>query len=200
VLFSSKNIETKSFRCGLSLVSIVSLSFLAFLSSVQFAAAASNTTASATADASARVVRPIAISTINDLLRFGTFVPTDEDGTVELDPDGSIRTLDKVDPLPSVPNAFGAAVFDVTGEGGESFFVSFPPSVSLSSGGDTMTLDTFGAYSTPSGTTGIVGDAIPITTSVDPVIIRIGGTLHVGANQAAGNYESSAFNVTVTYQ
>ena len=75
----------------------------------------------------------------------------------------------------------------MTGEPGQAYVITLPASATLSSGGDTMTVDTFnhdagGAPTLPGGS-----DAF-----------NVGATLKVGANQAVGTY-SGTFDVTVNY-
>jgi len=163
---------------------------------VQFAAAASNTTANATADASARVVSPISITPsvfASKVLNFGRVVPTGTAGTVEINATTGDRTATDVDTL---GNGVSAPAFNVSGEPNESFVVSYPDNFTIDSGsGDTMEVEMFIASSLlippPTNTltlpdSGLIG-------------ISIGATLKVGATQAAGDY-SKDFNVTVTYQ
>ena len=79
------------------------------------------------------------------------------------------------------------ASFDVTREPGQAYVITLPSSTTLSSGGNTMTVDTFthDAGASPSLAGG--SDAF-----------NVGATLNVGATQVAGTY-SGTFAVTVNY-
>ena len=81
-----------------------------------------------------------------------------------------------------------AASFEVKGKKNTPYTIILPGSVTLSSGGNTMTLGSF--TSNPSGT-GIIG-----STGNDT--LQVGATLQVGVNQPAGTY-SGIFDVIVNY-
>jgi hypothetical protein len=114
---------------------------------------------------------------------FGTMVPTGTAGTVTVTPAGA-RSSVNVDLLGGFP---AAASFDVTGEGANTYSITLPSSATLTSGGNTMTVDTFtdDAGATPTLAGG--SDAF-----------NVGATLNVGATQVAGTY-SGTFAVTVNY-
>ena len=80
-----------------------------------------------------------------------------------------------------------ASSFDVTGEPGQVYSITLPSSATLTSGANTMTVDTFthDSGATPSLVAG--SDTF-----------NVGATLNVGAAQAAGSY-SGTFAVTVNY-
>ncbi len=75
----------------------------------------------------------------------------------------------------------------MTGASGATYSITLPSSAILTSGGDTMTVDTYtdDAGATPT----LVGGSDTF---------NVGATLHVGATQAAGTY-SGTFSVTVHY-
>ncbi len=114
---------------------------------------------------------------------FGTMVPTGTAGTVTVTPAGA-RSSVNVDLFGGVPSA---ASFDVTGDAGQAYSIILPSSATLTSGGDTMIVDTFNhdAGVTPTLVSG--SDTF-----------NVGATLHVGAAQASGTY-SGTFSVTVNY-
>ncbi len=128
------------------------------------------------------LLAPISISA-GASMDFGTMVTTGTAGTVTVTPAGA-RSSVNVDLLGGVP---AAASFNVTGKVGQAYFITLPSSTTLSSGGNTMTVDTFNhdAGATPT----LVGGSDTF---------NVGATLHVGATQAAGTY-SGPFSVTVTY-
>ncbi len=128
------------------------------------------------------IAAPISISAVGDM-DFGTMVPTGTAGTVTVTPAGA-RSSVNVDLLGGFP---AAASFDVTGEGANTYSITLPSSATLTSGGNTMTVDTFtdDAGATPTLAGG--SDAF-----------NVGATLNVGATQVAGTY-SGTFAVTVNY-
>ncbi len=140
-------------------------------------------TVQATIDVTATLAAPISISAAGDL-DFGTMVPTgNPGGTVTVTPAGARSSTD-VDLLGGTP---AAASFDVTGEGNANYSITLPSSTTLTSGGNTMTVDTF---------TDDAGANPRLTGGSDT--FNVGATLHVGATQASGTY-SGTFSVTANY-
>ena len=128
------------------------------------------------------IAAPISISSSGDM-DFGTMVTTGTAGTVTVTPAGARTCSAEVDCL----GGFPAAAFDVTGEAANTYSITLPSSATLTSGGDTMTIDTFtdDAGATP-------------TLSGGSDTFNVGATLNVGATQASGTY-SGTFSVTVNY-
>ncbi len=116
---------------------------------------------------------------------FGTVVPTANPGTVTVTPAGARTCSADVDCLGGTP---AAASFDVTGKGNANYSITLPSSTTLTSGANTMTVDTLNhdAGASPK---------LPVGGSET---FNVGATLHVGATQAAGTY-SGTFAVTVNY-
>ncbi len=139
-------------------------------------------TAQATVDVTATLAAPISISSSGDM-DFGTIVPTGTAGTVTVTPAGARSSVD-VTLLGGSP---AAAAFDVTGEGNANYSTTLPSSTTLTSGGNTMTVDTF---------TDDAGANPRLTGGSDT--FNVGATLNVGATQAEGTY-SGNFPVTVNY-
>ncbi len=129
------------------------------------------------------VLAPISISASGNM-DFGTMVTTGTAGTVTVTPAGA-RSSVNVDLLGGVPSA---ASFDVTGDGNANYSTTLPSSTTLTSGGNTMTVDTF---TDDAG----VNPKLPAGGSET---FNVGATLHVGATQASGTY-SGTFSVTVNY-
>ena len=125
---------------------------------------------------------PISISSGGDMA-FGTMLTTGTAGTVTVTPAGA-RSSVNVDLFGGFPTA---ASFDVTGEGANTYSITLPSSATLTSGGNTMTVDTFNhdAGATP-------------TLAGGSDTFNVGATLNVGATQAAGTY-SGTFSVTANY-
>ncbi len=134
-----------------------------------------------TAVATATILTPISITKNTDL-SFGDVYPDAvTTGTVIVDTTGS-RTASGGAALGAT--AGSAASFTVNGEPSATYVLTLPASpVTLTSGGNTMTIDTF----TDDGTYTLDG------TGAETV--NVGATLNVGAAQAAGTYTG---NVTVT--
>ena len=135
-----------------------------------------------TTNVTATIAVAISISFGGDL-DFGTISPTGTAGTVTVAPDG-VRTSANVDLIGGLA---GAASFDVTGEGNEVFSITFPSSATLTSGANSMTIDTF--KHDAGGNPKLSGGSLTF---------NVGAKLHVGAAQAEGTY-SGTFAVTVNY-
>jgi hypothetical protein len=144
---------------------------------------------SANATATGTIIAPIAISKTVDM-NFGNIVSGAALGTVVLTPAG-IRSVTGGAFLPTaVPGTITAASFTVTGAANFTYAITLPAAATtVTSGANTMTVDTW--TSTPTTTGTLTGGTQTLT---------VGGTLHVGASQAAGVYVSgTAFAVTVAY-
>jgi hypothetical protein len=126
-------------------------------------------------------------------LRFGQLIATGSVGTAVIDAATGARTVTGgVVAAGGAYNAGGFAVLLCGNPGPKRFDVLLPAgAVTITSaGGATMTVDTWTASP---GTNKLSGS----TSSVTP--FTVGGTLHVGANQAQGIY-SGTFSVTVARQ
>jgi len=150
--------------------------------------------ATGTANATATVVRPITISSSVDLA-FGNVVPGAAVGTLTLTAASStVATAAGGVTQPGTQvGTVTAAKFDVAGEGSLTYSITLPAAAATISdtASHNMTVDTWTsdiASGTLSGSLGSAG-----TQS-----FYVGGKLHVGANQAAGNY-TGTFSVTVAY-
>ena len=141
---------------------------------------------SSTANTSATVITPIAISKTVDM-NFGNIaVSPTVAGTVVLIPAGT-RTKTGGVTLPAVTGTVTAASFAVTGLGTSTYAITLPGTITLTgTPSGTMTVGTF--VSTPSGTGTLVAGA---------QTLLVGGTLNVAAAQPAGVYTNTT-NLTVT--
>lgn len=168
------NTLRRSALAGLAL----SASALLFVGSSAFAA-------SQDVQSTANIIQPLSIQLNSDFasLDFGDIVAGNTAGTVTIALDGS-RTNTGGATLAG--GDYNVAVFTVNGEGGHSYVLSVPQSVTLDNGTDTMTA---ALSHTGSGTLDQSGQET----------ITVGGTLDVGANQAQGAY-TGIFNVTANYQ
>ncbi|MFQ5618409.1 MAG: DUF4402 domain-containing protein [Rhodospirillales bacterium] len=133
-------------------------------------------------EVTATILEPISISSSADL-DFGTMLTTGTAGTVTVTPAGA-RSSVNVDLFGGIPSA---ASFDVTGEPGAAYAITLPSSATLTSGGNTMTVDTY---------THDAGAAPTLPGGSDT--FNVGATLNVGGAQAPGTY-SGTFDVTVNY-
>jgi len=144
---------------------------------------------SATSTASATIVTPIAISN-TAALNFGNVAVNSSAGTVVMTAAG-VRSVTGGCTLPAVAGSPAAASFNVTGTANYTYAITLPAvATTISSGANSMTVDTW--TSTPTSTGTLNGSGTQTLT--------VGGTLHVGAGQASGTYTSATpFTVTVNY-
>ncbi len=166
-----------------SIIKIFTLAIIALgFSTVSFAQV------SATANASGTIVTPIAIVKSADL-NFGNIAVGSTAGTVVLAPAGT-RTATGGVTLPATTGTVSAAAFNVTGQAGYTFSITLPSTpTTVTSGANSMTVNAFTSDPTPTGT---------LTAGAQTV--KVGATINVGANQAAGTYTSATpFTVTVNY-
>lgn len=125
-------------------------------------------------------------------LRFGQLIATASAGTAVIDAATGGRTV--TGGVVAAGGAFNAGGFNVLlcGNAGPKRFDILLPAgaITISSGTDTMTVDTWTVNPGPNNVTGSTSATTPFT---------LGGTLHVGANQAQGFY-TGTFSVTVARQ
>jgi hypothetical protein len=142
--------------------------------------------ATATANGTATVMTPIAITTDADL-DFGAFSAL-TGGTVAIDSAGTRSATGSV--VLSSSEAGGAASFTVTGQADATYTITLPSTATITHSVDdtqTMTIDSF--TSNP-GTTG--------TLTAGTQTLAVGGTLTVASAQMAGSY-TGTFDVSVEY-
>jgi hypothetical protein len=137
-----------------------------------------------TAVATATILTPISI-TKNVDLAFGDVYPDAvATGTVTVDSTGA-RTAAGGAALGAT--AGSAAQFTVNGEPNATYVLTLPAApVTLTSGANTMTVDTF------------TSDTTSTLDATGAEIVNVGATLNVGAGQAAGTYSGNV-DVTATY-
>ncbi|MBX9815922.1 MAG: hypothetical protein A4S12_09470 [Proteobacteria bacterium SG_bin5] len=147
-----------------------------------FGVAAPAAAQTATGDVTVRILQAITVSKTADL-NFGRVVAGTAAGSVVVGEDGA-RTCPAA--LRCLGTSTGAA-FAVTGTAGETVAVSIDtPSIQLTSGSNKMTV-------------ALVTQTKTMTLATGPNAFRVGGTLSVGAAQAAGTY-TGQFTVSVNYQ
>ena len=149
--------------------------------------ATANAQVTGTATGSATIITPIAITNAGNM-NFGNIAVSASAGTVVLSP-ASVRSITGGVTLPAVTGTVTAAAFTVTGLGSSTYSIQLPASYTITSGGNSMTVNAF--TSTPSGTG---------TLSGGTQTIQVGATLNVAASQAAGSYtNATGFPVIVNY-
>ena len=157
-------------------------------------AASSNAQVSATADAEATIVTPIAISKTADM-NFGNVAVSTSAGTVVLAPATDARTTTGGITLPVVTGTVQAAAFTVSGQANYTYAITLPGSALTieNAAADLMTVGTFTSFPSATGTLSGAGSQT----------LKVGGTLNVAGSQAAGVYSSNTaaeeFTVTVNY-
>ena len=142
--------------------------------------------ATATGQASATVLTPITISPVT-ALNFGTLAGNASGGTVTVT---ALNARSQVGSVVFATGGFSAASFKVDGTGGATFAVTYP-TVPLSVTNGTVSMP----FTVTGQTNGTLSGTAP---SVGTLTFPVGGTLTVGANQAAGTYTGS-YTMTVEY-
>ncbi len=160
---------------------------IAIAAVVVLAAAAGKAEAADTesANASATLVAPVTL-TKQAALDFGRLSSGVAGGTAVISSAGARSVTGDVVEEGGTPST---ADFDITGEDGLVYDITLPSSISLTSGANNMTVDTF--------TSDQAGNSGTLTGGSDS--FSVGATLNVGASQATGTYTGS-FDVTCAYQ
>lgn len=178
-------------RVLLTTALFTALSLAAMLPTANAAGVENANTATATANATANILRGITLTKTEDL-NFGQIVPNGG-GIVTVSTAGVRTTADTAMLIPESYDQPHAAAFSVAGDGGHSFSIALPASTTISNGSASMNVDNFtsslGGSSTLSGSLNGPGTQT----------FTVGADLHVAADQAYGAY-TGTFNVTVTYQ
>ena len=145
--------------------------------------------ADATGNAAANVLAPLSITQNGPGMNFGSVSgDTASATTVILTPAGTVSSPDGAFVVPTSGAVPG--IFDVIGAPNAAYDITLPAAaVTLTSGGDTLTVDTFTDDTAGTGTLAPAG-----TDS-----FNVGATLNLGAAQPVGNY-TGTFTVTVNYQ
>lgn len=202
VLNFSQNAETKSFRRGLSLVSVA---LLCLYNPFASAEAADDPSSTSTASASATVYKPLTIAN-SAPLNFGTFSTMGYNGSVTVDPAGIGSRTASPSGIALLSGTFSRASFYITGEANKLVTLTIP-SVNLSGDdGGVMPLALYTSW--PDSAT---GESVGIATASHKLIsyssdlttgsntVYVGGTLTVSENQKPGFYSGNII-VTATYQ
>lgn len=150
---------------------------------------------SATANATATIVAPIAIAKVTDL-EFGNVAVSTAAGTVVMNATTGARSVTGGCTLPATTGTVNRASFTVTGTAGYTYSITLPAGPTTIGDGvaSTMTVTPWTSSPTPTGT---------LTGGTET--LYVGATLNVGASQTPGNYSATAsngsgvFTVTVNY-
>jgi hypothetical protein len=147
---------------------------------------ADNPQASATADATAVIITPIDIAWQGDLA-FGNIIASADAGTVTVDNNDS-RSNSGGATFPSVPGTISSAEFKVTGLANVVYTITLPADnvIKLEGTGVDMNLTAF------------THNATEVLDAGGEELFKVGATLNVNGNQAAGEY-TGEFNVIVNY-
>lgn len=166
---------------------------LSALSAALFMAASNDSSAQATASASAQaiIVTPISISKTADMHFGNVAVSAANNGTVELTPGGTRNATGGVT-LPATIGSPAAASFTVSGEANYTYAISLPTStITLTNPNNSSMLA--GVFTSSPNSTGTLSASGSQT-------LTVGATLQVNAGQQAGTYSTTTdFAVTVNY-
>ncbi|WP_276133480.1 DUF4402 domain-containing protein [Polluticoccus soli] len=147
---------------------------------------------SASANTSATIIQPIAISKTVDM-NFGNIaVHSTNNGTVVLGTNNSRSQTGGVTLPLATPGTVTSAEFDVTGAANYTYSITLPstPVVLDDNNGHNMNVTTFVSNPSPTGTLDANGEQT----------ITVGATLNVTGGQAPGTYDSDQdFQVIVNY-
>lgn len=133
------------------------------------------------ADAQATVIQPLVVSQ-TAAMNFGDLSVGATGGTLTLDIGGGLTPSIDID---TAGGTVQVGSYNVTGENGKVYTISFPGPGTLASGGNTMTV---------SGFTDSAGGTGTVPSSFD-----VGGTLNVAPNQPAGIY-TGTYEIMVNYE
>ena len=143
-----------------------------------------------TNQATATVFRPISVTKSSDL-NFGTIVrPGSGSGTVTIDADTGVRSF-AGGVLATPNNAASRAGYVVSGEGGQAFSITVPPSIVMTKGASSLTVTTTATHTGSQVLSSAIGSA-------GGYGFGVGGSFPVTSTTATGTYTGS-FTVTVNY-
>lgn len=148
-------------------------------------------TASGIGTASANVRRALGVQALSSL-SFGTIArPNTGMGSATIDATTGALSLTG-NRIRQMPGTVGRAQFEVSGEGGQSFSLSIPPTFTLSGPGGPLTVQTSTTISGLQTLDGSIG-------STASKVFSVGGSVQIPYNLASGSY-SGSFVVSVQYQ
>lgn len=156
------------------------------------APAVAQSSATQSTSATVKIVQPITLTKDSDLA-FGTVVrPTTGSNTVTISNASDTPALTGAGDAALATSTTSRAAFTVGGEGGQTFSITVPASVTMTRSGGAETLSVTLTKSASSGSlSGAIGSAGSAT-------FNVGGALTVSSSTVSGNY-SGSFNTTVAY-
>lgn len=151
--------------------------------------------ATGSATSKAIILRPLSFFRVQDM-NLGDIIPGTGGGTVRLFPNGT-RTATGTIVLAG--NSHQPARFAGLGTQNEQVSITLAAnSIQLTGPGAPMTLSLFEIGSTPTTILSTNASFFTIGSALGNFNFPVGGTLTVGANQAAGNY-AGTFSITLNY-
>lgn len=161
------------------------------------ASAHAQASATAPTTSSVTIFRPIMLTKDSDL-SFGTVVrPLAGSGTVTISQTDGTRALNGSGALlntgsPNTQAAPSRATYTVSGEGGQTFSITVPPTFNMSRANGSETIE---VVLTPSSTTGLLSNALG---QAGTATFGVGGSIAIDSNTAGGAY-TGTFITTVAY-
>ncbi len=143
--------------------------------------------ASAVGNITATVSTAISIANTADI-GFGRFVSDTSPSKITINPTGTVRTISSGTPTLITPPSPSVGAFTVSGDASATYSVTLPSSATLTSGSNSMTVDTFTSSPGTTGTIGVGGTQV----------LNTGATLNINASQAPGSYVGT-YTITVAY-
>lgn len=151
---------------------------------VALASGTAHASSTATGTANATVVSPLNI-THSGALEFGAFT-AGSGGTITVDATTGVGTASGPTYVSGGPTT-SADSFSIAGDGGRTFTISGPATVTLNNGLANMSVNL--VFPTGAQTLSATGG----------YTLKVGGVLNVAANQTPGSY-TNTYNVSVAYQ
>ena len=147
-------------------------------------------TASATANSSMTLLRPMSVAKTQDM-GFGTIVQGN--GLITLAADGTLTTGGTTDKTASSASSVKVAQFTISGEGAQEISITVPGTFSLTNGSSSLTVTTLHnitdvAHTNLSGSLAGSGS----------YSFNVGGSFSLAGTEATGNYTGS-FTVSANY-
>lgn len=150
---------------------------------------------SASADSTAKIIRPIAVAVNTDPLAFGTIVrPSSGTTTVAVAAADAARTVSGGDGVALASTSSSVPTFTVTGEGGASISVSVQPTFELASGANKLLVTTTNTMSGSAATQNL-SNALGVEGSL---AVKVGGFFDLTSASVSGAYAGS-FTVSASY-
>ncbi|MFD2264445.1 DUF4402 domain-containing protein [Lacibacterium aquatile] len=152
--------------------------------------------ATATFTATAEIVNAITVTKVTNL-SFGKIAASTGSSTVEINAAG-VRSV-TAGTAALAAGTVSRAEFTIQGANGQTADISVPTAFTMANGGDTMAV-AINLNTQSSGMTATGAGTATLALTGAAQTVRFGGSLTVGASQAAGAYASANQNFDVVYQ